>query len=65
MFTKIVECFTHYESLTIKHNTHTNRVKEKRVTKPEEHTSIPQHSEKVLLTQTFCNMISNLRPLEN
>jgi len=31
-----MECFKHYESLKIKHNTHTNRVKVKRMAKPKE-----------------------------
>jgi hypothetical protein len=31
-----MECFTHYESLKIKHNTHTNMVKVKSMAKPEE-----------------------------
>jgi len=43
-----MQCFVHYESRTIKHNTYTNRVKVKRMAKPEERASAPQHSENVL-----------------
>jgi hypothetical protein len=60
-----MECFTLYESLTFKHNAHTNRVKVKCMAKPDERASTTQHSENILLTVAFSNIISNLRPLEN